>query len=63
MNDREQTTIRLPADFKERIQRTADEEKKSFNNLVEIILHHWVKSYLVQEQSGRFLFHNQKPIF
>ena len=32
--EREQTTIRLPADLKEQIQRKADEEGQSFNFLL-----------------------------
>lgn len=50
MLDREQTTIRLPAELKEQIQREAERKEKSFNNLVEIILSHWVRAYLAQEQ-------------
>lgn len=36
--EREQTTIRLPADLKEEIQRKADEEYQSFNAEVIILL-------------------------
>lgn len=43
--EREQTTIRLPAELKEQIQRKADEEGKSFNNLVEIIFSRWIRAY------------------
>lgn len=46
--DREQTTIRLPAELKEQIQREAEKVNKSFNNLVEILLNKWVKNYQAQ---------------
>ncbi len=36
--EREQTTIRLPADLKEQIQRKADEEGQSFNTKVIFLL-------------------------
>jgi hypothetical protein len=36
--DREQTTIRLPADLKEQIQRQAEDEGQSFNTEVIILL-------------------------
>lgn len=36
--EREQTTIRLPAELKEQIQRKADEESQSFNTEVIILL-------------------------
>lgn len=39
--EREQTTIRLPADLKEKIQKLADEEGQSFNTLVLLILNDW----------------------
>lgn len=36
--EREQTTIRLPADLKDQIQRKADAEGQSFNTEVIILL-------------------------
>lgn len=36
--EREQTTIRLPKELKERVQRRADEEYQSFNAEVLILL-------------------------
>ena len=48
--EREQTTIRLPADLKEQIQREAECKKRSFNNLVEIILNRWVNEAEVEYQ-------------
>ena len=36
--EREQTTIRLPCELKEQIQRKADEEGQSFNTEVIILL-------------------------
>lgn len=36
--EREQTTIRLPAELKEQIRRKADEEGQSFNTEVIILL-------------------------
>lgn len=45
---REQTTIRLPAELKEQLQQEADKTEKSFNNLVEIALRQWTKTYQSQ---------------
>ena len=39
--DREQTTIRLPADLKEQIQQKADKKGQSFNALILFILNNW----------------------
>lgn len=36
--NREQTTIRLPADLKEQVQQKADEDGQSFNTEVIILL-------------------------
>lgn len=58
--DREQTTIRLPADLKEQIQRQAEDEGQSFNNFVAIIFRRWVRDY--QARLGRFPFHNRPPL-
>ncbi len=41
--EREQTTIRLPAELKEKLQQEADETGIAFNQLVLIILNEWVK--------------------
>lgn len=41
--DREQTTIRLPADLKEQVQRKADEEGQSFNAEIIILLREALK--------------------
>lgn len=43
--DREQTTIRLPAELKEQIQRKADEEGQSFNAMVLSILFDWINRH------------------
>lgn len=40
--DREQTTIRLPAELKERLQQEADETGMSFNALLLSILSDWL---------------------
>ena len=37
-NDREQTTIRLPTELKEKLQREADQKGISFNALILMIL-------------------------
>lgn len=42
--EREQTTIRLPADLKERIQREADKRGYSFNALILILLEKGLES-------------------
>lgn len=39
---REQTTIRLPAELKESIQKAADKMGVSFNEYVLIVLEKWV---------------------
>ena len=39
--EREQTTIRLPVELKEQIQREADEAGQSFNAKVLLILKDW----------------------
>lgn len=36
--DREQTTIRLPAELKERLQQEADKRNQSFNGLINFLL-------------------------
>ena len=36
--EREQTTIRLPADLKEQVQQKADQEDQSFNTEIIILL-------------------------
>lgn len=46
--NREQTTIRLPAELKEQLQREAEKANKSFNNFVENLLNKWVKAYRAQ---------------
>lgn len=46
--EREQTTIRLPAELKEQLMQEADKAEKSFNNLVEIALIRWVRDYQAQ---------------
>lgn len=46
--DREQTTIRLPAELKKQLQREAEKMNKSFNNLAEIIFGQWVRVYQSQ---------------
>ena len=38
MSEREQTTIRLPAELKEKLQREADRKGFSFNSIVIILL-------------------------
>ncbi len=38
MMEKEQTTIRLPAELKEKIQKEADRRGESFNGLVMIML-------------------------
>jgi len=43
---REQTTIRLPVELKEKLQQEANVKGKSYNNLVEIILYSWVRNFL-----------------
>lgn len=43
---REQTTIRLPAELKEKVQQEANAKGKSYNNLVEIILYSWIRNFL-----------------
>lgn len=40
--DREQTTIRLPAELKEKLQREAGGRGMGFNQLVLIILKNWM---------------------
>lgn len=40
--EREQTTIRLPSDLKEEIQRQADSMGISFNAFILIILEKWI---------------------
>ena len=42
MNEREQTTIRLPVELKEQLQQEADKRGFSFNALVLDILSNWV---------------------
>ena len=42
--EREQTTIRLPADLKEEIQREADRKGMSFNMYILILLQRGLKS-------------------
>lgn len=49
MNDREQTTIRLPAELKERIQRAADERGYTVRDLIVFILWDYVRSSIAQE--------------
>lgn len=44
--DREQTTIRLPADLKEQIQKAADEMGIGFNALVLSIISDWLNQKL-----------------
>ncbi len=39
---REQTTIRLPAEVKEELQREADKEGLAYNQLILIILKEWL---------------------
>ena len=41
--EREQTTIRLPAELKDKFQQEADRRGIAFNQLVLIILNEWVK--------------------
>ena len=41
-NPKEQTTVRLPLELKERIQKEADRKGMSFNELVLIILNDWI---------------------
>lgn len=41
-NPKEQTTIRLSPELKERIQKEADRKGMSFNELVLIILNDWI---------------------
>lgn len=41
-NLKEQTTVRLPVELKERIQKEADRKGMSFNELVLIILNDWI---------------------
>lgn len=41
-NPKEQTTVRLPLELKERIQKKADRKGMSFNELVLIILNDWI---------------------
>lgn len=41
-NQKEQTTIRIPAELKERIQQEADRKGMSFNHLVLLILKDWI---------------------
>lgn len=47
--EREQTTIRLPAELKERIQRTADERGYTVRDLIVFILWDYVRSSIAQE--------------
>ena len=42
--EREQTTIRLPKDLKEKIQREADKRGDSFNGFVIVLLNKALKS-------------------
>ena len=41
-NPKEQTTVRLPLELKERIQKEANRKGMSFNELVLIILNDWI---------------------
>ncbi len=41
MAQREQTTVRLPNDMKEKLQKEADKRGMGFNQLVLIILNEW----------------------
>ena len=40
--EREQTTIRLPADLKEKIQQEADKAGLAFNQFVLMVLKEWL---------------------
>lgn len=48
--EREQTTIRLPKDLKEEIQKRADEEYQSFNTKAIILLRKGLEAELVHAE-------------
>ena len=43
--EREQTTIRLPVELKEQLQREAERTKKSYNDYIGMILRKWLKEH------------------
>lgn len=47
MKQREQTTIRLPAELKERVQQEADCRGISFNELVMLAIDKFIKNYQI----------------